>query len=186
MSNFKKKLVNILPLGFLTVLLSFGCSSIKVSSDYDTKANFKAYKTFSLSQSINDLRLSPDNQEIMKSALIGELNARGYLQSNSVSPDLFIEMFMKYDNSVGTTESTDVYGIRIYPYGVDFSTTTIDYHNFASGTLIIDLIDGKSNLLVWQGRGTTDIKLNETDIAKEKLIKDAIKKIFKAYPVKAL
>lgn len=179
-----KNLAKVFIVIILISLLSVSCDSLNISSDYDKKVDFRAFKTYSLSQSIQDLRLNSDDKEIMKNAITNQMNTRGYQITNSISPDLWVDVFIKYDRSGGTTETNDIYGIRIYPYGVDFSTSYIDYHSFASGTLIIDIIDSKKNLLVWQGRITKDIKLNQTDIAKEELIKNAVKKIFEAFPVK--
>ena len=53
-----KKLVILL----LSVAL-FGCSSIQIAYDYDKQADFSSYKTYSLSQSINELGIGDLNRD---------------------------------------------------------------------------------------------------------------------------
>ena len=62
------KLLKLLTLTLLVTLTLSSCSSVKVSSDYDTKANFKEYKTFAFYKkgidkaSVSDL----DKKRIMR------------------------------------------------------------------------------------------------------------------------
>jgi hypothetical protein len=190
-----KKLTLVSPATNLSILFSLcliivlfftGCTFMKVSSDYDKNADYKAYKTFNFTQSIEGLRVNADNKEIIKSAIINEMNARGYKKSNSINADIWIHLFIVINKSVETTEvySTPM-GANPYQYSFGFSNTSVDFHNYTEGTLIIDIVDGTKKEIIWEGRASTPIDKDGTETEKEKLINKIVKKIFKKYPVPA-
>jgi hypothetical protein len=56
--------------------------------------------------------------------------------------------------------------------------------SYIGGTVFIDLIDAKSNQLVWQGRGAGTYQENISPEKREKRINKGVAKIFKNYPPK--
>jgi len=84
------KLFRLLTLTLLVTLTS--CSSLRVSSDYDTKADFEGYKTFAFYKkgidkaSVSDL----DKKRIMR-AIEAELTAKGMKKSSN--PDILVSIF---------------------------------------------------------------------------------------------
>jgi hypothetical protein len=71
-------LLQILSVFLITALLSVGCNIMKITSNYDKTLDFKIYKTFTISQSIKNLRLNSDNKLILEDAISSEMKARGY------------------------------------------------------------------------------------------------------------
>jgi Domain of unknown function (DUF4136) len=185
-SNVMAKMACIFTMLLLVILVS-GCNSIKVTSDFDRNVDFKTFKTYTFSPSLKNIRLNSDNKEVLEMAIDREMKARGYQKSNSLNTDLLIDLFLKYDAKVDVTgiPNNDMYDIMIYGYGIGFSNTSLNYHEFAEGTLFIRFVDAKKNLEVWEGRGSTNIESKKTDLEKEKLINNSVNKIFKNYPVKA-
>jgi hypothetical protein len=165
-------------------LISTGCSPMKVTSDYDKNADFNAYKTYSYTQSVNTLTLQSANKELLVSSVTREMNARGYRKSNSLVTDVLVDLYIEYDKTLKTTQTNDqIMGMRPYRYGGGFSNTSVDQHIFKQGTLLIDIIDGKKNEIVWEGRATTALKEDQPDMEKEKQINEAVRRIFEKYPV---
>jgi hypothetical protein len=168
----------------LLFLLFSGCSPMKITWDYDKNADFKKYKSYNFAQSVNHSRLKSVSKELIVSAVTREMDARGYRKSNSLAIDIWIDLFIAFDKTVMTTETNDqIVGMRPYRYGGGFSNSFKEQHTYVEGTLVVDMIDGKTNEIVWEGRAITSIKDEQPEASKEKLINEIIAKIFTKYPV---
>ncbi len=171
------------------VLVFASCSSVKISSDYDSSAAFTSYKTYRFTDEaktipgINDI-----NRNRLLTAVETELSAKGFTKSED-NPDVLIDIQLKAEQKQTATATNSGYpygygrGYR-YGWGGGFSTTTINYETYVDGTLFIDMIDAKKNQLVWQGRGTKTVDPDATQKKREENINYAVKQIFTKYPPK--
>ena len=172
MKNSSKLLILLVSLTYLS------CSSVRVSSDYNSEINFSSYKTYAFSKKgidkaqINEL----DKKRILK-ALEIELSSLG-LRKNSIDPDVVVSIFTVANEEININNSYNYLG---YSYGPWYD---FNYSNYSTtqGTLFIDIIDYKKNELVWQGIGKGYI--SEKSSKKEEQIKSFVNKILLQYPVK--
>ena len=172
MKNSSKLLILLFSLTYLS------CSSVRVSSDYNSEINFSSYKTYAFSKKgidkaqINEL----DKKRILK-ALEIELSSLG-LRKNSIDPDVVVSIFTVANEEININNSYNYLG---YSYGPWYN---FNYSNYSTtqGTLYIDIIDYKKNELVWQGIGKGYISENSSK--KEEQIKSFVNKILLQYPVK--
>ena len=172
MKNSSKLLILLVSLTYLS------CSSVRVSSDYNSEINFSSYKTYAFSKKgidkaqINEL----DKKRILK-ALEIELSSLG-LRKNSIDPDVVVSIFTVANEEININNSYNYLG---YSYGPWYD---FNYSNYSTtqGTLFIDIIDYKKNELVWQGIGKGYISENSSK--KEEQIKSFVNKILLQYPVK--
>lgn len=172
MKNSSKLLILLVSLTYLS------CSSVRVSSDYNSEINFSSYKTYAFSKKgidkaqINEL----DKKRILK-ALEIELSSLG-LRKNSIDPDVVVSIFTVANEEINIHNSYNYLG---YSYGPWYD---FNYSNYSTtqGTLYIDIIDYKKNELVWQGIGKGYISENSSK--KEEQIKSFVNKILLQYPVK--
>ena len=172
MKNSSKLLILLVSLTYLS------CSSVRVSSDYNSEINFSSYKTYAFSKKgidkaqINEL----DKKRILK-ALEIELSSLG-LRKNSIDPDVVVSIFTAANEEISINNSYNHIG---YSYGPWYD---FNYSNYSTtqGTLFIDIIDYKKNELVWQGIGKGYI--SENNSTKEEQIKSFVNKILLQYPVK--
>ena len=172
MKNSSKLLILLVSLTYLS------CSSVRVSSDYNSEINFSSYKTYAFSKKgidkaqINEL----DKKRILK-ALEIELSSLG-LRKNSIDPDVVVSIFTVANEEININNSYNYLG---YSYGPWYN---FNYSNYSTtqGTLFIDIIDYKKNELVWQGIGKGYISENSSK--KEEQIKSFVNKILLQYPVK--
>lgn len=169
-------------LKFIPLLLLFvftSCSTVKVASDYDREVNFNQYQSFAFYKpgidkaEINDL----DKKRILRAI---EANLVHAGMTKSETPDLLISFFTKereridvYNNQFGGGWYWNPYWYGGY-YGRSVSKTS-------EGTLYIDLIDAKTNNLVWQGMGSADLITHNID-KKEERIREIVMKILEKYP----
>ncbi len=162
------------------------CSSVRVVSDYDTKADFGTYKTYAFYKTgIDKAQISDlDKKRILK-AIEAEMTSRGFAKSQQ--PDVLVSIFTKerervdvYNNNFGWG-----YGGFYNPwvwgpgwgwgYGNNVSTRT-------EGSLYIDVIDANKKELVWQGRGVGTLNSTSNIEKKEQRIREFVSHILKEYP----
>lgn len=184
-----KKLVFVLFLAAFVVFES--CSDLKITSDYDKTADFSNFQTFNIMRyqegSVESSSLSMMTVSFLEEAMIDELMGRGYNLSDG--PDIEVYYFVKTkDKTQYKTTSTSVgmYGGSPYYYGYhggygyyNSYTQAVDY---TVGSLIIELVDGKTNRLVWQG--VAQKSLDQT-AGSQKNISEIVNGIFRSYKWKA-
>ena len=162
-----------LVVGMLSVT---SCVTIRVSSDYDTKANFSQYDSFAFFKTgidkaeINDI----DKRRILRS-IDNEMQIKGF--SKSENPDVLVSIFTKSHENVNVNRSNFGWGFGWGFYGASFGRSV---SSSTEGVLYIDLIDAKTKELIWQGKGTG--YLTENTRKKQERINEFVQEILKEYP----
>jgi hypothetical protein len=168
---------------FLLAILAVGCSQqITVHTDYDPDYDLWAYKTFDWGQKVNieegrnPLHYNELNDKRIKSAVQKQLSKRGY-ELAAESPDLILHYhIIVKDQSVLTTEP---FG---YSYGQYWTNTNTSIYSYKEGTLILDLMDSKTNHLIWRGWAVTDVKESYSPEGVKALTEEVVSKIFRKFP----
>jgi len=171
-----KSLIILVAIGLLMGLPA--CSSISVSTDYDSDANFATYKTFDwLPHRQKAPARNPFVDKRIRSAVDRELSARGYRQTANGT-----DFLIAYH--VGSKEKLDVttYGYRYGRRG-RFWGRGVRVEQYTQGTLVLDFVDSKSNELVWRGIATSVIRDRDPEES-EGRINDAVKAILEEFPPK--
>ena len=162
-------------LSVLTLFIFASCSSVRVNSDYDKKANFESYKTYAfLKSGIDKVEISDlDKKRILRS-IDDVMATKGFTKDSN--PDLLISIFTK------EKERVDVY--NSYGFGWGWNPWWgMNYTNVSTtpeGVLYIDLIDAKTKELVWQGEGSG--YLTKDTQKKDERINTFVSKILEQYP----
>ena len=171
------KIIKLLPLALLFLVAS--CSSVRVTTDYDTKADFSQYKTFAFyKKGIDKVDISDlDKRRILK-AVEHELLVKGFTKSET--PDVLVNIFTK------SRQKVDVYnnnhfnmGWHPWYYGPNYG---MHISKYTEGTLFIDLIDANKKELVWQGIGSGALSYSGNVAKKEERIKEFVAEIMAKYP----
>jgi hypothetical protein len=168
---------------FCALLMAAGCSSVSVSHDFDSQADFSKLRTFSwidapetTSDSVQkELQTNSLVEGRVKNAVNRELAAKG-IRETQENPDFLVAFH------TGVEDKTD---IQSWGYGYGYwgmrggGVSTIHYQE---GTLILDFIDPKSNNLIWRGVGKKVVSQKTSPERSEKEINNAVEKILKKYP----
>ncbi|HET6994314.1 MAG TPA: DUF4136 domain-containing protein [Chitinophagaceae bacterium] len=152
----------LLPLAILLIATSCG-PSLKVNTDYDKSADFTSYKTFALynADKINEA-ISQLNRDRVANAIRSEMIKKGY-QESTTSPDLLVNPVAIFKDRTSVSSTTNYYGYggMYRPYygggGMVSGTTSYDVQHYKDGSLIIDIVDAKTEKVVWQGVGNKEI-----------------------------
>jgi hypothetical protein len=175
------KAIKFLPLLFLFVFTS--CSTVKVATDYDKNANFSTYNSFAFYKpGIDKAEISDLDKKRILRAIESELMLKG--MNKSQTPDLLVSIFTKERERVDVYNNNFGYGWGWSPwyYGSYYGSTV---SRSTEGSLYIDLIDAKTNELVWQGIGSANLITDDME-RKEARIKEIVKEILAQYPPGAM
>jgi hypothetical protein len=177
-----KKILQTISLSLLLVVVA-SCSSVRVASDYDSKADFSQYKTFAFFKGgIDKAEISDLDKRRILRAIESELMSRGFTKSEN--PDMLVSIFTKSNQRVNVYNNA--WGAGAWGWGgfgpgwgwgwnrqPTVSTRT-------EGVLYVDLIDANKKELVWQGMGTGYLAQGRE--RKEARIKEFVTKIMEKYP----
>lgn len=144
---------------YLSLLLA-ACSPIKVITDFDAKADFSKYKSFSVYQLTDKgTSLSELNQQRIINAIRAELTKKG-LTEVSNNPDLLVNATAIVTTKEQVTATHYNYGGYYRPYYWEpaYSGPTVyNVSELREGSLVIDIIDAASKHLLWEGTGNKEI-----------------------------
>jgi hypothetical protein len=167
----------------ISLLLVVACSpEITVHTDYDPDYDLWTFKTFDwgkkidIEQGKNPFHYNELNDKRIKSAVANELTSRGY-KLTEVNPDLTIHYHIVVDDKSIVTAAPD--GHNYSSYWKELETNLYSYRE---GTLIVDLMDSKTNNLVWRGWAVSALESSYKPEEIEKLINRAVAKIFRELP----
>ncbi len=161
----------------MLMVLSTGCSSVRVRTDFDRDADFSMYRTYSW------LPPKEDGQGMMRSELVRrhvvaavdrELAEAGFRKVEREKADLLVTYYIGARNRVDVTH----YGYRYGVWG-RYGPGGVSVRRYREGSLVLDLVDRKSRQLVWRGWASTALHGRE-NIADD--INRSAKELLKRYP----
>ena len=154
------------------------CSPFQVKSDYSATANFNDYKTYVFRT--DDLTLNDLDKDRVLNELSKQIQAKGLTSSQTA--DLIINVKASHKKVQDVTTSVNMgYGWgRPWGFGggIGYGNTWTNNHN--SGSITVDMIDAKTQKLVWQGIGS-GISVDSPE-SKQKQIPQIVAEIMAKYP----
>jgi hypothetical protein len=136
----------------LAVGIAGGCAvAMSVSSHVDRTINFAQYRTFDWGPAdalpTGDPRLDRDPffKDHVQGAVERGLAARGIELNSSGTPDLLIHYHANITERMDVNKADRTYG---YCRTADCPPETVWYE---AGTLVLDVMDARTNTLVWRG-----------------------------------
>ena len=157
----------------------------KTSAAFDENVNFSSYKTFAFDK---EGARNPYVNTLIVEAVERELTSRG-LTKVDVEPDLKVVYL------AATVPNLQVQNVPFYhvvnpAYSGMVGSATMNMWDVTTGTLVIDLLDRKSDRVVFRGTITdvlqrapsADLQADAKIVSKP--INKGVAKIFKKYPVK--
>ena len=188
---------NILKILFGAFVITFAYSAVnaQVNSDYDKTIDFTRYKTYSFAgwQKNSDKLLNDLDKGRILNAFKDEFTARNMTLVKE-NGDAIVTLYFVIDKKTSTTAYTDFnggmgygmgrgWGMGVGGVGMGSATTTYNEDDYQVGTMVVDVYDGSTKKLAWQG--TSQKTINENTKKREKNIPKAIKALMKKYPIDA-
>ena len=159
------------------------CAAAMTVSSYENPAiDRSAYRTFDWGPAdalpTGDPRLDRDPffKDQVQGAVEKQLAARGLALTASGRPDLLIHYHAHVTRRIDVNRVDQTYG---YCAGGECPETM----EYEAGTLVLDVIDARTNRLIWRGwsQRTVDDVLNDRD-RMARVINEAVKKMLQQFP----
>ena len=171
----------------VSALIIAGCEApLKVVTDHDKSVNFSGYKTFAIdSLTEREQSVSQLNAHRIIDGIKAAMLSKGF-EETSANPDLRVNAITIMKDRKEVTANTNYYGYGgVYrPYGWGTGSggayTTYNVSDYLDGSIIIDVIDARTNKLIWEGVGNKEIDKPAKDL--DAAIRSAISTIMKDFP----
>jgi hypothetical protein len=172
-----------LALALLSVVAA--CSPITVRTDHDTTTDFSRFRTYGWLQKPSGAPRDPriDNDLLdsrVHSAVNDELARKGYTES--ASPGFRVAYHVMLQSKFDVQSFPVYYGYGLGRLGA--MSTDVRVEQYEVGTLILDVVDGSTNELVWRGSAQARIDPNRTPQERTKLIREAVRDMLTHFPPK--
>jgi hypothetical protein len=149
-----------------------------ITYDFDRAANFSRFKTYSW---VRGRRIGDElNHKRIVSAIDAQLASRGLTRSAAASgADLLVAYHANFDRDLQINGFSTGWGSYAFGPG---RTGTARVEEILVGTLIVDLVDAKTETIVWRGTATKQINVRANPDERDKEIKKGTEKLFHNYP----
>ena len=160
-----------------------------MNQDYDTSANFAAYKTYMWIEQptapTGDARSAVQSNTLLdkriKASVDAELAAKGMVPATE-NPDAYLVYYVGVDQKIDVQDWG--YSYPRYPYGGWYGGGGVDVYEYKEGTLIVDIVDAKTQQLVWRGTATKTIDEGASPEQREANLNEVVRQMFAQYPPK--
>jgi len=169
----------------LSLALLGACSSYHVTYDYDVTASYGRYKTFDYyaskkgtggTTSLMDKRV--------RAAVEQELKAKGFAMETKADPDFLVTYYPIVQNRKVRTNVRMGWGWGYRPMYGGVSTSTSQVRNYKEGTIVIEIVDFKTNQMVWQGAAAGALTGLENPEDANEVVPKAVRDILAKFPPK--
>jgi len=183
------KSISIIISSFL-LFVFVGCSSLKVTTDFDPSQDFSKYKTYrwATSKEVNqndELTKNPLIKKRVMKAIDKALQTKGFTKTEN-DPDFVVMIMAGTKEKMQVTNTGGGYGYGRYggwydpwwgPYG---GSTHVSYYE--EGSLVIDIVDWNQKELSWRGIGTGVVKEYSSQKEHQEALNEICAKILADFP----
>jgi hypothetical protein len=172
-----------LPAALMSLALLGACSSYQVTYDYDVTASFARYKTFDYYTSKKGTGGTTTLMDKrVRAAVEKELQAKGFAMETKADPDFLVTYYPIVQNRKVRTNVRVGTGWGYRPFYGSVSTSQV--RHYKEGTIVIEIVDFKTNQLIWQGSAAGALSgLNSPEDADE-VVSKAVRDILAKFPPK--
>lgn len=147
-----------------------------ISFDFDRTVNFSGFRTYTwvpgteVTDEFNNARIMDAvNRQLALKRLVRV--------GGPARADLLVAYHAAFERDLRITGFSDGFGP--YRFGRNVSARTED---ILTGTLVVDLIDGRTNRIVWRGIATKEIDPKANPDKRDRNINKAAARLFQNYP----
>ena len=183
-----RKLTNVGAMLAGVVILGACASTPNTFSNADPSADFSSYKTYGFFKKLatDDKNYESLVSNFLKVAMAQQMDRRG-LSFDEENPDLLVNFFINTKDKIRTRSVPTTgayYGWRdpFYDPWMGYGGYETRVDQYTEGTLNIDVVDAKSDKLVWEGAVSGRVT-DEAVRNLEKTIDSAVAVIMKNFPI---
>jgi hypothetical protein len=163
---------------FVFILVTAACSTPSILFDYNTKARFSNYQTFSWLESDTAPLLIETVDQMIRDSISKQLESKG-IQNVGSGGDLLATYHPGRKDRIFPSR----YGYTYWParWGYGGYYQGVENYEYDDGALLIDLIDRRTNQLIWRGSAPKVLRIATTEeLSRE--IGEAVRQILVNFP----
>jgi hypothetical protein len=173
-------------MGLALAVLIVGCSSTKVAMDWDREVDFSGFETFAWLEVDEEDREGlqlPDHLDTRLRRIVDDVLTEQGLQRAPVLPmaDLLLTYYVNVKKELRVDRVTaGYYGTYGYGYWPGYTHgTRANVREYAKGTVVIDIVDRRTQQLVWTSWVQTSA--GRPDPSGDRILK-VVRKMFDGFP----
>jgi hypothetical protein len=170
----------------LPLVLLAGCSSYRVTYDYDVTASYARYKTFDYytSKKKGTGGTTGLMDKRVRAAVERELQAKGFVLETQADPDFLVTYYPVVQERRYRTTTRVGWGWGYRPFYGGVGTSVSQVHKYKEGTIVIEIVDFKTNQMIWQGAAAGALTGLDTPEDADEVVPRAVRDILAKFPPK--
>lgn len=168
-------------------LLAAGCSNLKVDLDYDPARNFSAYHSYAWLPAAT----SKEGEAVIRNDLVearvvsavdNALAGKNMQRADKASADFLVTYHINVEDRVDVRTIETGFGYRPWwGWNSRFDTETV-VQNYKAGTLVLDIVDRKTDKLAWRGSAETRLREGLTPQERDTEIRTIVNALLSNFP----
>ncbi len=186
-----KRLSSVLiAVGFL--MLTACATKPYVETDYDQAYSFAGLKTYTVAETKQDFKdsilVSPFTLSHIQSVLNAELAKRYQAPAAGEKPDFVVSYHVVMEEKIDPRSYNDLYGFGWYGRGYYLAPRPFFYgvnsgvRTYNQGSLIIDIVDGKTDKPIWRGVSEKRLSQGMSPQRQREILSMAVAEVVAEFP----
>lgn len=180
-------------MALVSVLILVGCSSQpRVETDHQAGFDFASLKTFRVAETKQNTQesilISPFTLSHIHATLDTELGKR-YQPGDADKPDFIVSYHVVVEEKIDPRSYNDIHGFGYGYYGMGyryprpyFLGTNTGLRVFNQGSLIIDVVDGKTDKPIWRGVSEKRLSRGMAPQQQREVLSNAVIEVLAQFP----
>lgn len=175
-----------------SILLFAGCASQpNVETDHQANFDFSSLKTFSVAETKQDSKenilISPFTLSHIHAVLEDELSKR-YQKAGQAKPDFIVNYHVVVEEKIDPRSYDNLYGYGFYGRGYYrypnpfFYGPNAGLRVYNQGSLIIDILDGKTDKPIWRGVSEKRLSRGMAPQQQREVLSQAVNEVIAYFP----
>jgi len=174
-------------------LFMVGCSNKPyVETDYQADFNFSTLKVFNVAETQQDTKesilISPFTLSHIHAALEAELGKRYQVAASGAASDFIVNYHVIVEEKVDPRSYDAMYGYAFYGRGYHrygspfFYGPNVGVSVYNQGSLIVDIVDAKTNKPIWRGVSEKRLSRNMAPQQQRDVLSKAVTEVIAQFP----
>lgn len=178
----------------VSFLATLGCATKPyVETDFDQAYNFAGLKTFFVAETKQDFKdsilVSPFTLSHIQAVLQSELAKRYQAPAANQKPDFVVSYHVVMEEKIDPRSYNELYGFGWYGRGYYYPAPRPFFYGagtgirtYNQGSLIIDIVDGKTDKPIWRGVSEKRLSQGMSPQKQREILSQAVTEVMAEFP----
>jgi hypothetical protein len=179
-------------LSLFALAIGLGCSSLKVSSDWDTEVDYSKIRSYAWIGQGSGVEAAEGTSSLLdqriRRAVQETLSSKGFSEVSRQQADVLVSYHIGIERKLDVQTVHRGYGYgyggygryRGYGAGGGYSETRVTEYD--EGTFLLDLVEPQKMELIWRGSAQSRISSKTSPEEREQRVREVVEKVLAQYP----